>query len=454
MPASCSRFSTSCTRSNRKTRTCCRAGQHPAASLVFARAISSHPGTDGAARARLHLAVLGQHILRSSGDHPPAWAWKAAIRNAHGPALGPAQIQGTLRQLASSHTGSSLGSEALYHLGAHFEWMGDRSSAIQAYEQLTARLGQIPSDPWPEKGAKTLKDMLKPWIAAALQAQDAWTAMALFHRLGPAAEDAYATSTLPPDLAVFGDRVREVAELARVHREWRFSARAVKLYQALIRSEATRALREDARMGLGRAYLDQEDYPAARRVFEQYRLQYPLGRWKRDALLLLAEALDKEGNPDRVIITTEKWLKRYPQHRARPRALLLLGKALAEKGQIDRALRFYGQASLAGALDTVARQIRYADLLAKGRRPGDAAVWYRRALQSAPDVAEAEWARVGLATALVAQKRYTQGNSVLNELELFTDDDAVKRFTVAARGELSRLKPPNPAATTSGRARR
>ena len=40
-------------------------------------------------------------------------------------------------------------------------------------------------------------------------------------------------------------------------------------------------------MGLGQCYLDQQDPQAAQRVFERYRLQFPLGQYSTDAFLLL-----------------------------------------------------------------------------------------------------------------------------------------------------------------------
>ncbi len=398
--------------------------QRQLASIFYAKAVTQHPGTDSAVRSRMRLAELGQDILTTGGRHIPEWVDEIAVRNPVGPSTDPTEIQATFETVAAEQRDTSLGSEALFHLGRFHEWRNERAKAVATYENLVARAGVFLFDPWPAKGAQRLSAILKPWILAALDAGDQWTALTLFHRLGAAGPYVYEGTSM-------------LVRVADAHLLLGFPDEAVPLYQAVIRHTKSPRLNEDGLLGLGRAYLDQHDYSAARGVLERYRIQYPLGRRTTDAQLFLARALSKMGEAKRVVRLCKTWLARNPRHPARVDMWLLLARAQADTDQARDAARSYDHVVKAGRLSNPSHMIHFGDVLLEAGRHKDAIQWYRKAIARAARPSEREWARLRLARAFFLRGRYPDAGQVLAEIEQNSTDGVAAPLVAAMRTEIA-----------------
>lgn len=401
-----------------------RAGKGDRAGLAYGTAAKWHAGTPSEMTAHMRLAELGQEVTSRSGEAALRLAVRALFQMAPAPIFDESQQREVFQTIARAHVNSALGSEALFHLGEHCESIQRWSEAVRAYQMLSDREGLVAGDPWPGAAQLRLAALLKPWIAAALRAQDDLTAVVLFKRHGIAAERIYV-----------GDEL--LLRIADAHRRLGFSGQAIHLYQNIIRSPSTGAIREEALIALGRSYLDQQDSGAAHRVFERYLLQYPLGHWKPDALRFLATALQEQGDWNGVVRVARRWLRltASQSHPARSAVLIMLANALAESGALQEAFRVYLQVEQTGSMSDEAL-VRYADLLARAGQHDEAVKRYRRVIDAASDTAHAEWARIQMAKIGLARYRYQDARTALQELEQSTGDELIRRLSSRMQADL------------------
>ncbi|HJU04952.1 MAG TPA: tetratricopeptide repeat protein, partial [Nitrospiraceae bacterium] len=298
------------------------------------------------------------------------------------------------------------------------------AEAIEAYREVSDREGRVSGDPWPAAARRRLSAILEPWLMAALKAGDEWTAMMLFHRHGTMADHAYSGKDL-------------IVRVADAHRRAGFSAEAVKMYQTILKNPSARAIHEEALIGLGASYLDQTDFVSARKIFERYRVQYPLGRHKLDALGLLAMTLHGQGLLPEAIRLCRQWLDLSPNHADRPRMWARLGAALIDHGETALALKAYADADREGALLSPSARLRYADLLARHRAPEEALRQYQAALRLSPGEPEVQWAAIGLAGLGQDSKRAADTDAMFRDIGRMTDDPWTTRVVSALRADLS-----------------
>ncbi|MEW6542347.1 MAG: tetratricopeptide repeat protein [Nitrospirota bacterium] len=402
-----------------------RAGMKGQAEQFYADAIVRHPGSTGASTARMRLAELGLELATADKEHALQYQVRGLFRIRPAPSVDSGERRKVFRAVASAYKDLLLGSEALYHLGEDFELLQDWPQAVRVYREVVARDGRFPDDPWPPLAGHRLAVILEPRIVEALNTGDDFTAVVLYHQRGEFESRPFVTP-------------ETLLRLAAAHQRLGFSTEAVKLYQTLLVNRAASDLREEVLVGLGRSYVDQEDFTAARQVFTRYRLQYPAGRWQGEVLQSLAQIHRRNGDWEGTVRLCRNWLKRYPSHPDRPTMLLLLAEALTENGEDDEALRAYGEADRAGFLSDPAALIRYADLLAQAKRYDEAVTRYRMALRDRIAPAQAEWVRLQLARVRRAQAYYADARAVLKELGATAGDELVARLSASMRADLSR----------------
>ncbi len=402
-----------------------RAGSPDRARLLYADAVARHPHTLGETVARMRLAELSMEKVTTRKGVRLRMAVEELFLAGPAPRLDLMQEHKVFQSVADSYPNTVLGNEALFHLGERFESRKDWPQAIRIYRQVRSREGQVPDDPWPGKAGRRLSAILEPWILKAIGDQDDLAAITFFHQAGGSPEEVFAEGTV-------------LLQVAAVHRRAGFTVEAIRLYQALAQNRSALSLREEALLGLGQCYLDQEDYTAARQVFERYRIQYPLGRWKAEALRWLALAYRALGDHAGAVRTSQRWLQSFPAsaHPLRSDMLRLLAEELAEEGQTGEAFRAYEEAERAGALAAPAALIRYADFLTREKRYDDAVTRYRLALRAEPEAAQEEWVRFQLARIRRAQSYYADARSQLQELADVSEDDLVDRLSVSMRAAL------------------
>jgi tetratricopeptide (TPR) repeat protein len=379
------------------------------------------------ALARLRLAELGQERVKGATEHPLQLEVKTLFREMHDAPLTPAQQERTFRTFFQNHRQDALGSEALFYLAEHVAVTEQPERAIPLFREVSDREGQVAGDPWPREARRRLTSLMGAKLAAAVQARDDWQAVTLFHRHGRYAGTMYAGT----EVAV---------QIAHTHRQLGNTDEAVKQYQALLRDQRNLPFKQDVLIGLGRAYLDQGDPVAARMVLDRYRLEYPLGSLKADALLALAETWRQIGNHLAVIRTCWQWLKlnpiksiRVPGHQ---QILLMLAKAEEATGATDEAVRVYAMAEQAGVLQPLDARIRYADLLAQAKQLDPAVARYQEVIRQAPESDEAGWAQVQMAKIRTSQKRYADARAILRQSEPVAEESVMRRFIAAKQREL------------------
>lgn len=397
-----------------------RAGSSDRARLLYADAVARHPGTLGETIARMRLAELRMEKITTRKGVRLRMAVEEMFLSGPAPSLDLMQEQKVFQSVAKAYPNMVLGNEALFHLGERSESRRDWPQAIKTYRELRAREGQVPGDQWPRAAGRRLSAILEPWIVKALEEQDDLAAVTFFHQPGGSAEEVFANSQV-------------LLQVTAAHRRIGFLTEAIRLYQALTQNRSALFLKEEALMGLGQCYLDQEDYLAARQVFERYRIQYPLGRWKAEALRSLALAYRSQGDHGGVVRTSRRWLQSFPapSHPLRPAMLLLLAEELAEEGETGEAFRAYEAAERAGAVTRPGALIRYADFLAREKRYDDAVTRYRLALRADPEAAQEEWVRLQMARIRRTQSHYVDARSHLRELAEVSEDDLVDRLSAS-----------------------
>jgi TolA-binding protein len=402
-----------------------RGGLPEKAGLFYAEAVVHHPKTLGETVARMRLAELGVEKVSAGRGRRLRMEVENLFREGPTPSTDLMVEQGVFQSTAEAHADWALGSEALFHLGERFELQRNWLQAVRTYRQLRGREGQILGDSWPGAAGRRLSAILEPRLNRALEEQDGLAVITLFHLPGGKAEDVFADDHL-------------LFRVAAVHRKIGFTEEAVRLQQALLKRRLILPLKEEALMELGQCYMDQEDYVAAKQVFERYRIQHPLGRWKAEALRFLALAYRAQRDHLGAVRASRRWLENIPApaHPLRPGMLLLLAEELAESGDTEEAFQVYQEAGRTGALTQPAALIRYADLLAREKRYDEAVTQYRLALRASPEATQEEWARFQMARIRRAQNHQADARSQLQELAEMSQDDLVDRLTRSMQAAL------------------
>ncbi|MDE3018328.1 MAG: tetratricopeptide repeat protein [Nitrospirota bacterium] len=405
-------------------------GASARAARFYAEAITRYPDTQGAGLGRVRLAELGLEQATGDAPHLIRSTVAALFRDGPTPNLDATQRGKALRNVADAEADDTSGSEALFRLGEHYEAVPDMPRALAAYRELVLRAGRVPDDPWPTTAGQRLSALLIPQLRDALKQANDLQAVTLFYQLWGSDEQ------------IFADQ-ETVLQAATVYRRIGFTAESVRLFQYLLRVSSEGPTREEALFHLGQAYLDQDDWAAARQVFERYRLQYPLGRWKADAMLQLAQVHRGLRNDETVVRILRRWLTLFPAHPAREEARMMLAQALADTGQSDGALRLYAEVERTGILARptgVAALIQYADLLQASRRYDDAVTRYWQALRASPDAAQTDWIRIQLARVWRAQDHRPAARQLLKDLNRLTTDELLARLAASMQADLAATK--------------
>jgi tetratricopeptide (TPR) repeat protein len=398
-------------------------GARASAVLFYGEVMRRYAGSLAEAAAQVRLVRLGREWAR----HTPAARSERGVGSGKTVDLvrflDGAERRRVLRRVAEQYSDDRLASEALVELGVEWEAAGRWEEALRIYRELADRTGRLLDDPWPEVGKRRLRELVSPRLTQALKAQNDLDAVNLFQQY---AVSASGESLVEPELLL---------KIAGAHRRLGFTAQAVKWYQAILQDPSARSLGEEALIGLGASYLDQDDPDAARQVFQRYRLQYPAGRWVAEAWQQLAViALDK-GEQAVAIDLARRWLVRFPQHPARGQVWLVLARALEGRAQLKEALEAYAQADRAGALSEhtplapATARLHYASLLFQVGRTDEAIRQLEGARRASTDPILSDWARFELARALLAQHKEKQARTLLTALGESSVDELVGRVS-------------------------
>jgi TolA-binding protein len=389
------------------------------AEFVYALLPALYPYSLSATTAQLRLAVQQVEMMQTGGVESLGRTVSAMMRNVPIPFQSAASYRSLLEDIATREAANPAGSEALFYMAKAAEQSNDMNQAIGLYRDITLKTGQV-SDPWAAKAEDRLAVLLTPWIEAAIASQDDLTVVSLFHRHGTVARQRYARSPL-------------LLQIAEAHRRLGFSAEGSSLYQQVIKVHNEPALIEPALIGIGKVYLDQRDPDAARKVFERYRFQYPLGTYEGEVVLLLAQAMRQQRDMQGLLHLCRTWLLRHPGHRERPAMYLQLAKTLGELDKLEESALAYEEGFKAGVVASSHTLLAYADTLSRLNRHERAIAVYQSVLEKKPKVRQAEWARLQTAQHWTALKQYDRATVALAELGR-ADDEMVNRLSASLKG--------------------
>ncbi len=394
------------------------AGQRPLAEFVYALIPSMYPQSQLDSRAKLRLATLLSENNGSAEGKILSPTVGAMIHNVPVPIQTDASYRSLLEEIAIREGDNPIGSEALFYLGQEYEKTGDFRHALRTYKEMTFRTANG-GESWALKASERLSAILIPWIEAAIASHDDWTVVSLFHRHGALAGQRYARSPV-------------LLDIAESHRRLGFTTEAVRLFQQVLKAQKDSALVEPALMGLGKLYLDQRDSEAARKVLERYRFQFPLGRYEGDVLHLLIDAMRQQRDLQGLLHLCRSWLLRHPVHRERPAMYLQLAKTLGELEKLGESALAYEEAFKAGATQSVATLLSYADTLSRLNRHESAIAAYQAVLEKKPKAHQAEWAHLQTAKHWTALKQFDRATIALAELDV-ADDQMVNRMAASLK---------------------
>ncbi|HJT18971.1 MAG TPA: tetratricopeptide repeat protein [Nitrospira sp.] len=360
---------------------CRRLGQQKCSELFYRTVRERYRDFPAGAIARLRLAAMEQDLAAAADEDLLYLKVRGIMRGAAPTYLESSEFQRLYEELAGEHEGDALGSEALFRLAQYRELRGEETAAIRTYYDVSGRAGIAAQDPWPDEAGQRLAAMLRPRLETALNAGRDWDAIALFHWHGHAPEQHYPGTEL-------------LLKIAEAHRRQGFSAQAVHLYQALVRDPKAASLHEAALTGLGHSYMEQQDYPAAQKVFERARFLYPLSPRGSTLATLLTTALLRQGHRQAALRLMRSWLQLHPKDPVRAQMQSLLARTLAEDGKSEEAIAAMKDALGHGAIRSNSDLLLLADLLTE-RQADDAAMeLYREVLASHPDEQQASWAKI------------------------------------------------------------
>ena len=408
------------------------AGRWSESSIFYAALLTQYPDAPDAAKARLRYADVQEHLDPEGEEvnlrHTIA-AHLANIPLKPGEMLSPRRV---FEQSAKDYEGSMVGSEALFHLGETLDRAGKPEDALRAYEQAVLRTGKFENDPWPEKSGAQLVRFLRPKLEAALQAEDDFELINIFHRHGPFADRWYAGTDL-------------LLKIAEAHRRLGFPVESARLFQSLVRDPKAEKFHENALMGLAYSYLDQKDMRAARAVFERYRLEFPTGRFSGDALRGILTSFEGEGNLAALLKLGKQWLVHNPRHHDRSMVQLKLAGVLAQAKHDAEAAGIYDSLLKAGHELPAADLLRHADVLARLNRPAPALAMYKEAVVAGLEPEQEAWAQLQMVQLARGTKREDFARSGLRALSV-NPDSLVRRMAAMLETEL-----PEPPADKRGK---
>jgi len=395
------------------------------AEFVYALLPALYPYSVPATTAKLRLAVQQTEMMQTGGVESLGRTVSAMMHDVPTPFQSAASYRSLLEDIATREAANPAGSEALFYLAKAAEQSNDMHRAIGLYRDITLKTGQV-NDPWAAKAVDRLAVLLTPWIEAAIASQDDLTVVSLFHRHGSVARQRYARSPL-------------LLQIADAHRRLGFAAEGSSLYQQVIKVHNDPALIEPALIGLGKIYLDQRDPDAARKVFERYRFQFPLGTYEGEVVLLLVQAMRQQRDMQGLLHLCRTWLLRHPGHRERPAMYLQLAKTLGELDKLEESALAYEEGFKAGAVASSETLLAYADTLSRLNRHERAIAVYQSVLEKKPKVRQAEWARLQTAQHWTALKQYDRATVALAELGR-ADDEIVNRLSASLKGAVQSVR--------------
>ncbi|MBK8274949.1 MAG: tetratricopeptide repeat protein [Nitrospira sp.] len=395
------------------------------AEFVYALLPALYPYSVPATTAKLRLAVQQTEMMQTGGVESLGRTVSAMMHDVPTPFQSAASYRSLLEDIATREAANPAGSEALFYLAKAAEQSNDMHRAIGLYRDITLKTGQM-NDPWAAKAVDRLAVLLTPWIEAAIASQDDLTVVSLFHRHGSVARQRYARSPL-------------LLQIADAHRRLGFAAEGSSLYQQVIKVHNDPALIEPALIGLGKIYLDQRDPDAARKVFERYRFQFPLGTYEGEVVLLLVQAMRQQRDMQGLLHLCRTWLLRHPGHRERPAMYLQLAKTLGELDKLEESALAYEEGFKAGAVASSETLLAYADTLSRLNRHERAIAVYQSVLEKKPKVRQAEWARLQTAQHWTALKQYDRATVALAELGR-ADDEMVNRLSASLKGAVQTVR--------------
>lgn len=395
------------------------------AEFVYALIPALYPYSVPATTAKLRLAVQQTEMMQTGGVESLGRTVSAMMHDVPTPFQSAASYRSLLEDIATREAANPAGSEALFYLAKAAEQSNDMHRAIGLYRDITLKTGQV-NDPWAAKAVDRLAVLLTPWIEAAIASQDDLTVVSLFHRQGTVARQRYARSPL-------------LLQIADAHRRLGFAAEGSSLYQQVIKVHNDPALIEPALIGLGKIYLDQRDPDAARKVFERYRFQFPLGTYEGEVVLLLAQAMRQQRDMQGLLHLCRTWLLRHPGHRERPAMYLQLARTLGELDKLEESALAYEEGFKAGAVASSETLLAYADTLSRLNRHERAIAVYQSVLEKKPKVRQAEWARLQTAQHWTALKQYDRATVALAELGR-ADDEMVNRLSASLKGAAQTIR--------------
>ncbi|MBK9948294.1 MAG: tetratricopeptide repeat protein [Nitrospira sp.] len=395
------------------------------AEFVYALLPALYPYSVPATTAKLRLAVQQTEMMQTGGVESLGRTVSAMMHDVPTPFQSAASYRSLLEDIATREAANPAGSEALFYLAKAAEQSNDMHRAIGLYRDITLKTGQV-NDPWAAKAVDRLAVLLTPWIEAAIASQDDLTVVSLFHRHGSVARQRYARSPL-------------LLQIADAHRRLGFAAEGSSLYQQVIKVHNDPALIEPALIGLGKIYLDQRDPDAARKVFERYRFQFPLGTYEGEVVLLLVQAMRQQRDMQGLLHLCRTWLLRHPGHRERPAMYLQLAKTLGELDKLEESALAYEEGFKAGAVASSETLLAYADTLSRLNRHKRAIAVYQSVLEKKPKVRQAEWARLQTAQHWTALKQYDRATVALAELGR-ADDEMVNRLSASLKEAVQTIR--------------
>lgn len=395
------------------------------AEFVYALLPALYPYSVPATTAKLRLAVQQTEMMQTGGVESLGRTVSAMMHDVPTPFQSAASYRSLLEDIATREAANPAGSEALFYLAKAAEQSNDMHRAIGLYRDITLKTGQV-NDPWAAKAVDRLAVLLTPWIEAAIASQDDLTVVSLFHRHGSVARQRYARSPL-------------LLQIADAHRRLGFAAEGSSLYQQVIKVHNDPALIEPALIGLGKIYLDQRDPDAARKVFERYRFQFPLGTYEGEVVLLLVQTMRQQRDMQGLLHLCRTWLLRHPGHRERPAMYLQLAKTLGELDKLEESALAYEEGFKAGAVASSETLLAYADTLSRLNRHERAIAVYQSVLEKKPKVRQAEWARLQTAQHWTALKQYDRATVALAELGR-ADDEIVNRLSASLKGAVQSVR--------------
>jgi TolA-binding protein len=396
-----------------------RSQKSAGAELFYAFVASQYPTTTEASLAAIRMISLRAEQLTANDNASTSLTVASLIHEVMTPPQSTADALKQLRELAAQYGSTAAGNEALFHLANHLEKAEEITPALLAYKEVAETPAPASDNPWPSRAGDRLAELLRPWMEAAARSRDDLTLTTLFHRHGPAAERHYLSSPL-------------LLEIAEAHVRLGFATEAGRLFQVIAKGSKRPLLTEQALIGLGNVYLAQHDAPAARKVMERYRLEFPTGRFEQEALHLLVRAMDEDGDLTNLLHFCQLWMIHHPKHPARSWMYQQMASVFIRLNKQEEAVLATEEAFKAGAPKTVAALLAYADLLAQMKRYQQAIEVYHSVVDKKPDAAQLHWARLQIVRGWQALKQHDRATVALAELGQ-TDDPLVTRFSSTYR---------------------